>query len=77
MDELVAATPDEMLHSVGYYGPAADAAGTFARLSEGLDETVVRVITARRGLDAVVATMEALTPKRIRDADREAGSATA
>lgn len=77
MDELVAATPDEMLHSVGYYGPAADAAGTFARLSEGLDETVVRVITARRGLDAVVATMEALTPKRIRDADRGAGSASA
>jgi alkanesulfonate monooxygenase SsuD/methylene tetrahydromethanopterin reductase-like flavin-dependent oxidoreductase (luciferase family) len=74
MDELVAATPDEMLHEVGYYGPPAGAAATFARLSEGLDETVVRVITARRGLDAVVATMEALTPSLIRNAAHEARS---
>ncbi|MBO0692787.1 MAG: LLM class flavin-dependent oxidoreductase, partial [Acidimicrobiaceae bacterium] len=74
MDELVAATPDQMLHEVGYYGPPAGAAATFARLSEGLDETVVRVVTARGGLDPVLATMEALTPARIRDAERGAST---
>lgn len=68
MEELVAATPDEMLHAVGYYGPAAAAPAAFARLSTGLDEVMVRVITARPGLQPVVQTMEALTPSLIRSA---------
>jgi len=66
MPELVAATPDEMLHAVGYYGPAAAAPAAFARLSAGLDEAMVRIITARPGLQPVVETMEALTPTLIR-----------
>jgi alkanesulfonate monooxygenase SsuD/methylene tetrahydromethanopterin reductase-like flavin-dependent oxidoreductase (luciferase family) len=65
MAELVAAAPDEMLRAVGYYGPAAGAPAAFARLSVGLDETVVRVITARPGLGPVVEALEALTPARI------------
>ena len=68
MSELVAAAPEEMLQAVGYYGPAGPAPAAFARLSAGLDETVVRVITARPGLDPVLAAMNALTPARIRDA---------
>jgi 5,10-methylenetetrahydromethanopterin reductase len=68
MPELVAAAPEEMLQAVGYYGPAGPAPAAFARLSAGLDETVVRVITARPGLDPVLAAMNALTPARIRDA---------
>jgi len=68
MEELVAAAPDEMLHAVGYYGPAAAAPAAFARLSTGLDEAMVRVITARPGLRPVVETMEALTPALIRSA---------
>jgi alkanesulfonate monooxygenase SsuD/methylene tetrahydromethanopterin reductase-like flavin-dependent oxidoreductase (luciferase family) len=68
MAELVAAAPDEMLHAVGYYGPAATAPAAFARLSAGLDETIVRVITARPGLEAVRETMAALTPPLIRAA---------
>ena len=40
----------------------------YARLTAGLDETMVRIITARPGLEPVVATMEALTPERIRAA---------
>jgi 5,10-methylenetetrahydromethanopterin reductase len=64
--ELVAAAPDEMLRAVGYYGPAGPAPAAFARLSAGLDETVVRVITARPGLEPVVAAMNALTPELIR-----------
>ena len=66
MPELVAAAPDEMLHAVGYYGSAADAPAAFARLSAGLDEAMVRIITARPGLQPVVETMEALTPALIR-----------
>jgi 5,10-methylenetetrahydromethanopterin reductase len=68
MDELVAAAPDEMFEAVGYYGPADGAAAAFARLSTGLDETIVRVVTARPGLEPVVEAMEALTPAKIRAA---------
>ena len=66
MGALVAAAPDELLTSVGYFGPAEGAAEAYARLSKGLDETVVRILTARPGLEPVVAAMEALTPDRIR-----------
>jgi hypothetical protein len=68
MPELVAAAPDELLHAVGYYGPAAGAPAAFARLSAGLDETVVRVITTRPSLEKVSAAMAALTPALIRAA---------
>jgi alkanesulfonate monooxygenase SsuD/methylene tetrahydromethanopterin reductase-like flavin-dependent oxidoreductase (luciferase family) len=68
MPELVADVPDEMLHAVGYYGPAAAAPAAFARLSAGLDEAMVRIITARPGLQPVVETMAALTPALIRSA---------
>ncbi len=68
MDALVAAAPDELLRAVGYYGPAAGAAQAYARLTVGLDETMVRIITARPGLEPVVAAMDALTPERIRAA---------
>jgi alkanesulfonate monooxygenase SsuD/methylene tetrahydromethanopterin reductase-like flavin-dependent oxidoreductase (luciferase family) len=68
VDALVPAVPDEFLNSVGYFGPAAGAAGAFGRLSNGLDEAIVRVVTARPGLEPVVATLAALTPGRIRKA---------
>jgi alkanesulfonate monooxygenase SsuD/methylene tetrahydromethanopterin reductase-like flavin-dependent oxidoreductase (luciferase family) len=68
MDTLVDAAPDELLTAVGYYGPASGAAEAYARLSQGLDETVVRIVTARPGVEPVVAAMEALTPARIRAA---------
>jgi len=72
---LVSAVPDEFLGSVGYFGSAAGAAEAFARLSQGLDETIVRVVTTRPGLEPVVATLEALGSVRIRRAldAREAG----
>jgi len=68
MPDLVAAASDEMLQAVGYYGPAGPAAAAFARLSAGLDEAIVRIITARPGLESVVAAMTALTPALIRAA---------
>ncbi len=66
LDALVDDAPDELLSSVGYYGPASGAASAYARLSAGLDETMVRVVTARPGLEPVVAALEALTPAKIR-----------
>jgi len=68
MPELVDAAPEEMLQAVGYYGPAAPAPAAFARLSAGLDEAIVRIITARPGLGPVGQAMAALTPALIRAA---------
>src|SRR6204780_1132189 len=68
LPDLVAAAPDEMLQAVGYYGPAAAAPAALARLSAGLDEAIVRVITARPGLEPVREAMAALTPALIRAA---------
>ena len=66
MADLVDAAPEELLQAVGYYGPAGPAPAAFARLSAGLDETVVRVVTARPGLEPVTQAMAALTPALIR-----------
>ncbi len=66
LPELAAAAPDEMLQAVGYYGPAAGAPAAFARLSAGLDEAIVRVITDRPGLEPVREALAALRPSLIR-----------
>lgn len=66
--ELLEATPDELLRAVGYFGPASGAASAFAALSEGLDEAIVRIITARPGPAPVHEAMEALAPPAIRAA---------
>ena len=52
-------------------GPAAPAP-VFARLSARLDEAIVRIITARPGLEPVTAAMAALAPTLIRAAARSA-----
>jgi hypothetical protein len=66
--ELVDAAPDELFRAVGYFGSAAPAPAAFARLSAGLDETIVRIITARPSPEPVVEAMAALTPSAIRAA---------
>jgi len=70
MTELVAAVSDEMLQAVGYYGPAGPAPAAFARLSDGLDEAIVRIITTRPGLEPVIQAMTALTPPLIMEAEQ-------
>ena len=62
---LLDAFPDEILNAVGYFGPAEGAAEAFARLAQGLDTAVVRVVAARPGLDAVRAVMRACRPERV------------
>ncbi len=61
-DEIVDACPDELLRSVGYYGPAEGAREAFLELAEGLDTAIVRVVAARPNLDAVRAVMTACAP---------------
>jgi alkanesulfonate monooxygenase SsuD/methylene tetrahydromethanopterin reductase-like flavin-dependent oxidoreductase (luciferase family) len=54
--------PRELLHAVGYYGPAAGAAAAFRRLAGGLDLAIVRVVAARPGVESVLAVMRACKP---------------
>ncbi len=68
LDALVDDAPDDLFSAVGYFGQAAGAARAFARLSAGLDEAMVRVVTARPGLEPVIMTLEALNPASIRQA---------
>ena len=70
MPELVDAASEEMLQAVGYYGPPAATPAAFARLSAGLDEAIVRIVTALPGLEPAVQAMAALTPALIRAARR-------
>jgi alkanesulfonate monooxygenase SsuD/methylene tetrahydromethanopterin reductase-like flavin-dependent oxidoreductase (luciferase family) len=66
--ELIDSAPDELFRAVGYYGPAADAAAEYARLTVGLDHTIARVISPRPGLVPMLETIHALTPSAIRTA---------
>lgn len=61
-EELVDAFPADLLDVMGYHGPAAGAGPALARLSEGLDEAVVRVVTVGPGLGSASATARACAP---------------
>ena len=65
-DDVAEAFPAEILQSVGYFGKADGAAEAFARLAEGLDTAIVRVVAARRGVDSTLAVMEACRPEAVR-----------
>ena len=67
-DEVADAFPAEILQSVGYFGKADGAAAAFARLAEGLDTAIVRVVAARRGVDSTLAVMESCKPDAVRAA---------
>ena len=62
-DEVADAFPPALLRTVGYYGSAQNAAAEFARLAEGLDIAIVRVVAARPGIDSVRAVMQACAPQ--------------
>ncbi|HEV2257078.1 MAG TPA: LLM class flavin-dependent oxidoreductase, partial [Streptosporangiaceae bacterium] len=57
MPALIDAAPDEMFQAVGYYGPPGPAPAAFARLAAGLDEVIVRIVTARPGPEPVSQAM--------------------
>lgn len=62
---LVDEVPDALLHTVGYYGHPAGAPAAFRRLAGGLDEAIVRVITARPGVEPVRLAMRTLQPRAV------------
>lgn len=61
-EEIAEAMSDELLLSVGYFGTPQGARDHLARLAQGLDVALVRVVAARPGLGAVRAVMEACAP---------------
>jgi alkanesulfonate monooxygenase SsuD/methylene tetrahydromethanopterin reductase-like flavin-dependent oxidoreductase (luciferase family) len=64
LEDLVDQVPAELLRTVGYFGPPSDAADALRRLSEGLDEAMVRIITVRSGdLEACLNTVRACAPE--------------
>jgi alkanesulfonate monooxygenase SsuD/methylene tetrahydromethanopterin reductase-like flavin-dependent oxidoreductase (luciferase family) len=63
--ELVDLVPKQLLRKVGYYGPASGAAEAMRRLSQGLDEAIVRLINVRAGdLQACLSAVCACRPER-------------
>jgi alkanesulfonate monooxygenase SsuD/methylene tetrahydromethanopterin reductase-like flavin-dependent oxidoreductase (luciferase family) len=63
LPDLVDLVPADLLHTVGYFGPAAGAAAALSRLADGLDEAMVRIITVRPGdLEACLNTVRACQP---------------
>ena len=62
-DEVADAFPPALLRTVGYYGSAQNAAAEFARLADGLDIAIVRVVAARPDIDSVRAVMQACAPQ--------------
>jgi alkanesulfonate monooxygenase SsuD/methylene tetrahydromethanopterin reductase-like flavin-dependent oxidoreductase (luciferase family) len=61
--ELVDLVPPDLLLKVGYFGSASGAGAAFERLSEGLDEAIVRLITVRPGdLESCVTAIKACLP---------------
>ena len=64
-DEVIDAFPEGLLKAVGYYGPAGGAAPAFRALAEGLDTAIVRVVSARPGVEGVLAVMRACQPAAV------------
>jgi alkanesulfonate monooxygenase SsuD/methylene tetrahydromethanopterin reductase-like flavin-dependent oxidoreductase (luciferase family) len=63
LQDLLDLVPVELLRKVGYFGPPAGAAEALRRLSQGLDEAMVRLIAVRSGdLQASVKAVQACQP---------------
>ena len=61
--DLIDRVPKDLLSKVGYFGPASGAADAMKRLSAGLDEAMVRLISVRPGdLAACVSAIRACRP---------------
>jgi hypothetical protein len=64
-EEVADAFPLEILQTVAYCGPADGAASAFKRLAQGLDTAIVRVVSARPGVQSVRAVLEACRPQLV------------
>ena len=64
-DEVADAFPADLLQRVGYFGTPDGAAEAFGRLAERLDTAIVRVVSARPGIESVRAVMKACEPRLV------------
>ena len=60
--DVADAFSDDLLLNVGYFGTPDGAAAAFKRLSKGLDVAIVRVVSARPGVQSVLDVMRACQP---------------
>lgn len=66
-DEVAEAFPESILRSVAYFGKPEQASSEFARLSKGLDNAIVRVVSSRPGtVEGTLDVMKACAPDKIR-----------
>ena len=64
-DEVADAFSTGLLQQVGYYGNAEGAAKALGQLAAGLDMAIVRVVSARPGVDSVLKVMRACSPELV------------
>ena len=66
-NDVADAFPVDLLRSVGYFGKAEGAAKEMARLSKGLDNSIVRVVSSSPGtLEGTLSVLNACAPAKIR-----------
>ena len=63
--DVADAFSDDLLLNVGYFGSPDGAAAAFKRLSKGLDVAIVRVVSARPGVQSVLDVMRACQPSLV------------
>ena len=63
IETLVETVSDDFLLATGYFGAPEGAAEEFARLAEGLDTAIVRIVGARSGIESARAVMRACAPR--------------
>ena len=67
-DDIAEAFPENILRAVAYFGKPEGAAAEFARLSKGLDNAIVRVVSSRPGTVAgTLDVMNACAPQTVRE----------
>ena len=65
--DVADAFPVDLLRAVGYFGKAEGAAKEVARLSQGLDNSIVRVVSSTPGtLEGTLNVIDACSPEKIR-----------
>ena len=66
-NDIAEAFPINLLQAVGYFGKPEGAAKELARLSKGLDNSIVRVVSSSPGtMDGTLKVLDACSPEKIR-----------
>ena len=67
-DEIAKAFPEKILKSVGYYGNSIGAAKEISKLSKGLDNLIVRIVSSQPGdIDSALEIIKACAPNKIEE----------